>query len=283
MTKIQTDNGVAGGEHPLAQTLHTIARAEAEGDLRRRDAAFSKLVARVRPRLRAVVHKNANHCDTEDALQDALIRILNYSSQFRGQDDRAAGSWLCMIARNAAISITRKALRRQECAEHERSRQPIQTVEPGVFVDEEKEAAARVYQLSIDSAVALVETHDPEDLYILSREKQIGSKPDAVRANISVWHQVRVERRDALEVARELFGANHQAAEASVLRNRVAKRAQRGAWGVALGARRCARDPELSDHTEMLEKLAANASAPQKRAKTKPQGDRLISRGGSDV
>ncbi len=69
-------------------------------------AAFDRLVEPNLGRLRAIVRRMVGHPeDTDDLVQDTLLRAWNARSTFRG--DAGFGTWLCAIGTRAAIDHLR--------------------------------------------------------------------------------------------------------------------------------------------------------------------------------
>lgn len=73
-------------------------------------AAFDRLVAAAMPKARGVVRRMVGHPeDTEDILQDALVKAWEAFAGFRG--DAAFSTWLTTIASRLAVDHLRKAKR----------------------------------------------------------------------------------------------------------------------------------------------------------------------------
>ncbi len=89
----------------MTADAHLIERAKS-GD----EAAFERLVAPLRPRIRSVVRRMIGHPDdTEDVLQEALLKAWQGLADFRGAS--GFSTWLTAIASRCAVDFLRRQKR----------------------------------------------------------------------------------------------------------------------------------------------------------------------------
>ena len=75
-----------------------------------RERGFRLLVATYGDRLYAHVHRlTGNHADTDDALQEALVKVFRHIDRFNGESKLY--TWLYRIATNEALSLLKRRKR----------------------------------------------------------------------------------------------------------------------------------------------------------------------------
>ena len=74
------------------------------------EAAFERLVAPLRPRLRSVIRRMVGHPeDAEDVLQEALLKAWQGIAGFEGSS--SLSTWLTSIASRSAVDFLRRQKR----------------------------------------------------------------------------------------------------------------------------------------------------------------------------
>jgi RNA polymerase sigma-70 factor (ECF subfamily) len=110
MAKAPADDGLEAQADSWAELL----RRATAGD----DAALHRLLAEIRPYLKAVVERRGPGClpgpaDASDVVQDCLIAVWQHGGQVRGTSDGQVRRWLRVLAEHGLLDALRFA--HQQC------------------------------------------------------------------------------------------------------------------------------------------------------------------------
>jgi RNA polymerase sigma-70 factor, ECF subfamily len=96
-------------QEAISSELSLVERARS-GD----DQAFEALIQRYRRRAYTAVYKITRHReDTEDVLQDAILKVYTHLAGFQGKSQ--FGTWFVAIASNEALMCLRRRRRQERC------------------------------------------------------------------------------------------------------------------------------------------------------------------------
>ena len=177
---------------PLPDVDARLLRQAQAGDAR----AFAEMVRHYEPRLRALAYRLLEDRDlTDDALQEAFVRVFKSLGQFRG--DSSFGTWIYRITYNTCIDELRRG-RRVVPLLGENDLEPIDVRSgPESTAIERRDLAAAMASLPPDmrAAVMLV---DVDGLDYAAASRVLGVPPGTVGSRLN---RARAILRMALEVS----------------------------------------------------------------------------------
>ena len=138
-----------GNIRKVTDELLTLAVKSGNG------SAFVELSRRHSKRIQLRIYRIlGNWEDTEDALQDSMLKAIKHLDQFRG--DCAFSTWLTKIAMNSALMLMRKR-RTRSLTSYDRTAETCDAFEPWEFPDHapspERLCAGREVQELLCSAI----------------------------------------------------------------------------------------------------------------------------------
>lgn len=174
----------------------------------------------------------------EDAVGNAFLHIVGNACACRALEGERAASHSERMAWKWCFSCLRTHIRRlRDQRDDEGGTIPEPPPPDELF--ERDEVLAQAWDLILRHTRELIATGEPSDLRTVAKHMNVGSTPEALERQLTVWREVRVNGRSTLSVGRELEypGTDPQ------VRNRVSQQVRRGAAALACGATRAQLEP----------------------------------------